>query len=364
VPLFVFKHHSGFTYYNYLAIVEHEFKPVLNWETQDYRWVEWGDWPEPLHNGLKLLLGDQQSVERIKQHLPHSDDTITEETLTEGATDVLYHKTGVHAAAAILAQGAFGLSSTLGTDAEASYAPRGYPYFLSTTRTKVGDYHRWVGDSAVMFNLDGRIINSRYPVKPIDYWDRAWNHPRSERTRESEDRVFSRDPEMSLDSVTSIHVYLNPDQMRDPESRHAAEVKQTILNAYERNIKVHAYVDADAWRLQNSRRQVDPNWFARNIKVAPQTPRTPSEFMGEWIELLKKNPGDELSDRADRLRYNMLHYSDTISTLKNDIHNGRKPDSADYKHVVAIERYMRANRLPNLKALIDHLKVKWQRSDR
>ena len=63
-PLYVFK--SGtFTYYNFLAVVKDEFKPTLNWETQGYKWVEYGDWPSPLHFGLENVLKDSASVKTI-----------------------------------------------------------------------------------------------------------------------------------------------------------------------------------------------------------------------------------------------------------------------------------------------------------
>jgi 8-oxo-dGTP pyrophosphatase MutT (NUDIX family) len=54
--LWTFKHPSGFQYHNFLAIVESEFEPKLDWETQGYAWVESGRWPQPLHPGLAELL--------------------------------------------------------------------------------------------------------------------------------------------------------------------------------------------------------------------------------------------------------------------------------------------------------------------
>lgn len=54
--LWTFKHPSGFQYHNYLAIVQNEFEPKLDWETQGYAWVEKGQWPQPLHPGLAGLL--------------------------------------------------------------------------------------------------------------------------------------------------------------------------------------------------------------------------------------------------------------------------------------------------------------------
>lgn len=64
-PLLVFKKGS-FRYYNYLMIVPHEFDPVLNWEATESAWVEWDDWPHPLHFGLKALFADRHSVMVIK----------------------------------------------------------------------------------------------------------------------------------------------------------------------------------------------------------------------------------------------------------------------------------------------------------
>ena len=72
VPLYVFKHRSGFTYYNFLAIVDQEFEPRLDWETQGYSWVKFGQWPQPLHPGLKALLSDAASLDRIRRAVdPH-----------------------------------------------------------------------------------------------------------------------------------------------------------------------------------------------------------------------------------------------------------------------------------------------------
>jgi 8-oxo-dGTP pyrophosphatase MutT (NUDIX family) len=68
IPLYVFKHSSGFVYHNFLALVESEFKPTLDWETQGYKWVQYGNWPSPLHNGLKLLLNDQTSLSILQKY--------------------------------------------------------------------------------------------------------------------------------------------------------------------------------------------------------------------------------------------------------------------------------------------------------
>lgn len=61
--LFTFRR-DGFTYTTFLGTIPHEFKPRLNWESEGYRWVEPGEWPQPLHFGVKALLPQlDQAVE-------------------------------------------------------------------------------------------------------------------------------------------------------------------------------------------------------------------------------------------------------------------------------------------------------------
>lgn len=45
----------GFKYYNYVVVVPHEFTPKLNWENDDSKWVEYGNWPTPFHYGMDAL---------------------------------------------------------------------------------------------------------------------------------------------------------------------------------------------------------------------------------------------------------------------------------------------------------------------
>lgn len=66
VPLHVFKK-GTFSYYNFLAVVNDEFDPELNWETQGYRWCKLGKWPSPLHFGLNVLFNDPASMATMKR---------------------------------------------------------------------------------------------------------------------------------------------------------------------------------------------------------------------------------------------------------------------------------------------------------
>ncbi len=66
VPLLVFTK-GDFRYSNFLAVVDEEFEPDLGWEAEDHEWVEFGEWPQPLHFGMKALFSDAVSVAKIKE---------------------------------------------------------------------------------------------------------------------------------------------------------------------------------------------------------------------------------------------------------------------------------------------------------
>ena len=71
--LYTFKHRD-FRYYNFLMLVpsQNEVNPVRNWEHSAFEWVEFGDWPTPLHFGLNNVLKHagskiQHVIELIKK---------------------------------------------------------------------------------------------------------------------------------------------------------------------------------------------------------------------------------------------------------------------------------------------------------
>lgn len=68
IPMYIFKHPSGFQYFNFLVIVESEFQPRLNWESQGAEWFDFGEWPQPLHPGTALLLNDQKNLSIMRMN--------------------------------------------------------------------------------------------------------------------------------------------------------------------------------------------------------------------------------------------------------------------------------------------------------
>lgn len=289
---------------------------------------------------------------------------IAEAILDEAATAIVYHYAGVSAAAKILTTGVFQLSSVTGNSSEEQYAPPGYLYFLSTTRSKVGDYHRYTGSSAAMFVIDGNWLNRHYKTKAIDYWERSWQHSNGTRTSESEDRVFSKTPEIPINGVIAVHVLL-----KEQSENRSPEVRTILITAKKQGISAYLYTDEKAWRLQDTRKAVTPGEAAKLLKGQQPKGYTPSRpptmYLEPWVELIYKNKKSDLTPRAEKLRYELVYYGsrrpDSDSNLGVDMSNARKPNSTDYPTAVKLNDFMRKNKLPDTVALKNMLVDKWDK---
>jgi hypothetical protein len=106
--------------------------------------------------------------------------------LLEALSSIVYHATTLDSAFNIIKDGKFILSNSIGNRIEAKHAPDGYPYYLSTTRSKTGAYHSG-GDYKVVFVLDGNFYNQHHKSNPVSYWGGRAKH-----RDEAEDRIFSK----------------------------------------------------------------------------------------------------------------------------------------------------------------------------
>jgi hypothetical protein len=282
------------------------------------------------------------------------------EFIAERATSVLFHYTSTSSALKILNSGQFELTSAVGNRSEEQYAPPGYPYYLSLTRTTQGDYHRYVGTGGAMFKLNGDWFNSRYIVKPIDYWERAWLHSDGTRSRESEDRVFSQEPTIPITPVTEVHVLLK-EQTEDL----SPQTRQIMIRAKQKGIPVYLYTDEKAWRLLDKRKSIQPSQ-AKDVLKGRQRPgysHKPIDFVKSWIELIEKDQEQHLSDRAKRQLNNLLQYPDSFGdqSISVDLANARKPDSGDRASAVKLIKYMNNNGFKNTVELKNAIYDKWSK---
>jgi poly(A) polymerase len=71
---------EGFQYHNFLVIVPQEFKPKLNWENENSKWVDYGQWPHPMHFGLKALIQHAgHKIERVIKLIKRKQSDILED---------------------------------------------------------------------------------------------------------------------------------------------------------------------------------------------------------------------------------------------------------------------------------------------
>ena len=67
IPLETFvSNDTKFSFHTYLCIVPSEFIPKLNNEHNGYAWVEFSNWPMPLHYGLKNTLTKKTNLSKLK----------------------------------------------------------------------------------------------------------------------------------------------------------------------------------------------------------------------------------------------------------------------------------------------------------
>ena len=284
-----------------------------------------------------------------------------QEIITESLSRVAYHYTGLHAAEKILTSGQFELSSTPGS-IEQQYAPKGKPYFLSTTRTLTGGYHQGGKWRGVMFVLDGNWFNQHYKSGPIDYWgDRGTGL----RASEAEDRVFSAEPTIPIGGVAAVHVLVDTSQP-DSENLHAnrAVARKVMIAAKTQGIAAYFYTDPAAWLRLDTRKTDTVSQLSGNRPANYYRGMRRRTYMHNWLELMGATQQNQLSRDADRTRYNLNYDYDRDSAAKSlevDMSNARKPDSGPERDTaVKIIGYMNKHRLSTVRQFVDHIAKKWQ----
>lgn len=286
--------------------------------------------------------------------------------LIESLSKIVYHYTNVYAAAGILETGEFKLSASPGS-IEQDYAPAGHDYFLSTTRTRRGGYHNTIGDSAVLFVLDGNWFNSRYKSGPVDYWgDR---HNDYGRTSEAEDRVFSKTPTIPVDGVSAVHVYMaemTPEKRANWGTYDPGMVRRIMIAAKRRGIAAYLYHDASAWRALDTRKAVSVGQAGDQLRGEIKTARghRVSRWLKPWLELLQAKSSAHLSKKANDIAFNLAYYSYDAKVagqgLKNDLSNARKPSASDHNDAVKLITLMRQNHWVTIEDLVNGVGAKWK----
>jgi hypothetical protein len=287
------------------------------------------------------------------------------ELLNERLSSIVYHYTSLLPARNILSTGKFELSSSLGS-VEQQYQPKGYPYFLSTTRTRRGGYHtNSLGRNGVLFVLDGDWYNRHYKASSVDYWqERGKLSPG--RSSEAEDRIYSKEPTISIGGIKEIHVLVGSREGTTPATDSVkARARQVLILAKKQNIPAYFYTDPEAWLNFDKRNLGDVTLLTGKEHTSTYQSTHPG-YLYPWVEVIFSKNKDQLGKKANEIRYslvndNQYYLKDRVSGLSIEMSNARKPNSGiDREHAVKIIRFMQQNKLNTLSDLVDYLTTKWK----
>jgi hypothetical protein len=289
--------------------------------------------------------------------------------LTESVSSVVYHFTRLFNAAEILKNNQFRLTASPGTDSERALQKGNKPYYLSTTRSRVGDYtlHNFYTDG-VVFVLNGDWFNERYRGGPVDYW--AGSKLQSNDTglkgryKEMEDRVFSDEAYIAFPKdpkrlIKAVHILFK----KDSDTRRNQSMRTILTRVKQMGIPHYVYDDDAAFVLQDTRKAipVDSAFIAQISQQDPNKPwpaRQPTDWLKGWREIYYAKDKDSLTKDGKRTADKVMHYAkDAYSGLSADIHNVKAKGDPGLIKLIKIFRKMGIN---NSRQYVDAMRAKWE----
>lgn len=288
--------------------------------------------------------------------------------LFEAVQQKLFHFTYLNNAVNILDSKKFYLTASIGNQTERAFSKKNKFYFLSTTRSKLGDYTTQNISpqfGQVVFNLNGDWFNNNYSGKAVDYWGRSLGK------NEMEDRVINDTPEIPLPSdltkvISEIHVFMNIS-----EAKKSKMLRKLIVLAKRNNIPIFFYNTDKAFILQNKNKAFDMKqlieFFKENEPESSYTYR--SRYTRDWLskyrELYYKKNLNKLSDDARKTAYNIsfssLYKDDVVRSLSADLHNmktGKNDD--DRKSLYKLLQIFKKEGFKTPTDFIDAMSEKWR----
>jgi hypothetical protein len=291
--------------------------------------------------------------------------------LFESVSSIVYHATSVYNAAHILNDARFRLTASSGTDTERKLQRGNKQYYLSTTRSKVGDYtlHNFYKDG-VVFVLNGDWFNYNYKGGPVDYW--AGQRLKSSevglkgRYSEMEDRVFSDEPFISLpknpkELIKAVHILYKPDS----DTRRNQWMRMLLTKVKQMKIPHYVYEDDAAFVLQDTRKAI-PIDSAFIAKISQQDPmldkpwpaRQPTDWLKGWREIYFAKNKNSLSKEGKRAVDTVLYYpKDAYSGLSADIHNVKAKADPGLIKLLKIFKQMG---ISSSNQYVDAMREKWE----
>lgn len=288
------------------------------------------------------------------------------------ATDILFHITSLYNATQILEQNRFALKPADTSQAEESTG--GKAYYLSTARSPQSRYFSSYPSQCV-FELSGQELNTKYKIRPVDYWRTGPDG------KELEDRVLSRTPiiEGAAKYIRAVHLLVPNDD----------EYRRRVFQIYKacKRLRIPVYFGRGKYlnSLRPSQRVIltlqelspppaperDEEGAAYDRRRAAPThdDRLARSFLLPWQLLMRLEPGQEkgltgeVRKRFDQRLHSLLVYSDNQSSFDCDMHNAKSARYGDplggRERMDWIVKFMREHHLDS-RQLMEFLRDKWK----
>jgi hypothetical protein len=275
--------------------------------------------------------------------------------LAEGISDVVYHGTDIHSAFKILNNNEFRLSTTMGTPAETGINNK--YYYLSTTRSVLGAYHRDPHGMGVLMQLNGKKLGNNYKAKPVDYWGPDFRKIQPDKN-EMEDRVFS--DSHTIDNATkyidAVHFYVDTNVM-DAKNVRLPVFRKAYMEAKKNGIPVFVYDNRKSFLTLNTKDAIKPSELqlgkgADRISLTHRQVKNPLDV---YVELYYKNKYDDLSPEAKKRMLSIKRSMDSVASLSADIHNNKSSKNSDN-----LIKIFKKENIRSAKDYIEFLKGKWK----
>ena len=306
--------------------------------------------------------------------------------LLAGLSPILFHVTGVRAAASIMKNDRFELKPAEGTAMETQLTGGG-AYYLSTARSPNSAYITGrASESYALFELDGTKLATRYTGKAVDYWGPDYykgpNGDERPTRFEAEDRLLSPKKFLPASPYLRAVYVLVPDHTKSNIGAQQAlyDLKKFCLL---RKIKIYFFTTskdllhrnlANAVKYVPEKPGADPDKYVYPREILERqalNPERKNDNLGAWYALYKipKKDGVASYDQLKALsnerilsKYKLLGYSDAISSFEADLHNAKSTayggDRQEREHLDLLVAVMRKNK-QTPKQFIDALNTKW-----
>ena len=289
--------------------------------------------------------------------------------LFESVSSIVYHFTSLPAAAEIMRDNHFRLTASSGTKTERDLA-RGKEYYLSTTRSRVGDYtlHQF-HKSGIVFELNGDWFNQRYKGGPVDYWGkqsgRYYGQGIRGRYSEMEDRVFSNEPYIPFPKdpknlIKSMHILWQYPKFDDPMQN--TSLRTILIRAKQLGIPYYIYEGEEEFLLHDKRRAINIDLSKLTNPQAPKFgdnyPRSEKDWFKGYREVYHAKDKASLSKEGKRVADKIMHYyDDAIRGLDADIHNQKRKADPGLIKLLKIFRTMGVN---SPQGFVEKMQAKWK----